>query len=216
MKIQLKEQQKIFFTSDIHYNHKNLCNGVSNWLNKDKTRPFKTLMQMNDTIVENINNVVSESDYLIINGDVAFGGFENVSIFLDRLICKQIILIFGNHDEHIIKNRENIQDKFLFCGHYLELTIEEPLVPNVKKNQNTFNLMHYPIVSWNKIGDGRIHLFGHVHFSKEDKLQQGKSMDIGLDGNEFHPYEMNEILRIMKNQPIKGNSMRDTRHEKIE
>lgn len=216
MKIQLKNNEKVYFTSDIHYNHKNLCNGVSKWTDKSKTRPFKTLSEMNDLIVQNINEMVSENDYLVINGDLAFGGFENVSVFLDRIHTKNIILIFGNHDEHIIKNRDNIQDRFLYAGHYLELTIEEPLVPNTKKISHTFVLMHFPIVSWNKIGHGRIHLFGHIHFPSDKKLQQGKSMDIGLDGNDFKPYEMSEILRIMHKQPIKGNSMIDERHEKIE
>lgn len=213
MKIQLKDGEKVFFTSDIHYNHKNICRGVSNWPNADKTRDFRTLDDMNNTIVNNINDVVKQNDYLVINGDVAFGGFDSISIFLDRIICKNVILIFGNHDEHIIANRANIQDKFLYCGHYLELTIEEPAVPNNKKISYTFNMMHYPIVSWNKIGHGRMHLFGHVHFPEDQKIQTGRSMDIGLDGNNMKPYEMSEIVSLLKNRPICGNAIKDTRHE---
>ena len=34
MKIKLEPTQQLFFTSDTHYNHKNICRGVTNW-NRD-------------------------------------------------------------------------------------------------------------------------------------------------------------------------------------
>lgn len=45
---------RLFFTSDTHFNHTNIlryCN-----------RPFKTVGQMNETIITNWNNVVGPDD----------------------------------------------------------------------------------------------------------------------------------------------------------
>jgi len=49
MKITLKEGQDMFFTSDTHINHKNICRGVTSWNgNLDRTRDFDSLEKMKD------------------------------------------------------------------------------------------------------------------------------------------------------------------------
>ncbi len=64
--IKLKLGQKLFFKSDTHYHHKNICRGVTSWTGGlDATRPFDTLEQMDNLIVNNINEVVGQDDILI-------------------------------------------------------------------------------------------------------------------------------------------------------
>jgi calcineurin-like phosphoesterase family protein len=51
MKIILKEGQQLFFTSDTHYSHKNICRATTSWADsEDKTRDFKSLEHMNSII----------------------------------------------------------------------------------------------------------------------------------------------------------------------
>ena len=106
---------KVFITSDNHFGHKNIVRGVTNWRTQDgeipvdSVRDFGTIDEMNERLVYGINNMVGQDDTLIMLGDVSFGGFENIGIFLDRLVCQNIHLILGNHDHHIENNRENIQ-----------------------------------------------------------------------------------------------------------
>ena len=96
----------IWFTSDTHYNHTNICYGVSKWDDKEKSsRKFNTLNEMNDAIVNSINKYVQQEDILYFLGDWSFGGIENIYLFWKRLICKNIRFISGNHDHHIKKNR---------------------------------------------------------------------------------------------------------------
>lgn len=116
MKYKLETDKRVFITSDTHYGHKNLCRGVSAWdanRSQDSVRDFDTLDEMNDQIVHKINAVVGEDDYLIHLGDWSFGGFENIKKFRDRIVCKNILLVLGNHDHHIENNREGTQDNFL-------------------------------------------------------------------------------------------------------
>lgn len=99
-------KKQIWFTSDTHYNHKNRCRGVSTWANKETTtRDFETLEQMNNEIVERINKFVDQDDILYHLGDWSFGGIESIWQFRQRIICKNVHLITGNHDDHIKKNK---------------------------------------------------------------------------------------------------------------
>lgn len=57
MKIILEKNQNLYFTSDTHYNHSNICRGTSNWPEGRGTRDFHSLGEMNDAIVTGINSV---------------------------------------------------------------------------------------------------------------------------------------------------------------
>ena len=107
LKIHLKKGQKVWYTSDTHYGHSNICRGTSSWDLKehgghDSVRDFDTLEDMNQAIVDGINKHVKEDDYMFHNGDWNFGGIYNIAKFRQQLFCKNIILIHGNHDTHII------------------------------------------------------------------------------------------------------------------
>jgi len=107
MKLVQDKKHRVFFTSDTHFGHKNICRGVSEWDasrgwdSLDRRRDFDTLDQMNDAIVNNINAVVGQDDTLVHLGDWSFGGYENIAKFRSRLFVKNIILVYGNHDHHI-------------------------------------------------------------------------------------------------------------------
>jgi calcineurin-like phosphoesterase family protein len=76
-----------------------------------------------------------------------------------------------------------------------------------------FVLMHYPIASWNGMNDGVIHLHGHVHLSNNLRVADGKAMDVGVDGNNYEPIELNEIIKIMSKQPIARLALPKDHHE---
>ena len=184
---------RVWVTSDPHYNHKNICRGVTEWRTTDgkvpvdSTRDFNTLEQMNNTLVDNINSNVGQDDTLIMLGDIAFGGFEFIKLFLDRLICKNIHLVLGNHDHHIRNNREGIKEMFLSVSDYLQVNIDGV----------NFVMTHYPFASWNGLNKGVIHLHGHVHLPASRKWGNGKRLDVGVDGNNLQPYSITTIVHIM-------------------
>jgi calcineurin-like phosphoesterase family protein len=204
MKIILKPEQQLFFTSDSHYNHKNICSATTEWKDADdKTRDFKSLNHMNDTIVNNINRMVGEDDILFHLGDWSFGGFEKIQELRDRIICKNIHLVLGNHDHHILKNKSDIQRLFSSISHYIDLDVQRPS----KKGKGSidrfrFILMHYPIASWHDMNEGVMHLHGHVHLPKHQRIGNGKSLDVGVDGNDLEPISLDKVVSLLKNQPI--------------
>ena len=208
-KIQVKKGQNVFVTSDCHYNHKNICRGVTSWTGGvDKTRDFKTLEHMNTTIVNNINEVVGQDDILINFGDWSFGGFESIKEFRDKIICKNVYLLYGNHDHHIENNREGCQGLFVKTAYYQMIEILYP-----DGNRFKFVGCHFPIVSWDSMNKGVPHLFGHVHLPEHKKTMRGKAMDIGMDGNNLYPYNIKEIMNILSQRPNKTSILDSDHHE---
>ena len=194
----IKTAGKVFITSDTHFGHKNICRGVTNWRTQDgeipidSTRDFQTIEQMNERLIDGINHFVGQDDTLIMLGDVSFGGFDNIGIFLERLVCHNIHLILGNHDHHIENNRDFVKERFLSVQHYMEINI----------NDRNFVLCHYPLQSWHGMNKGVIHLHGHVHLPEHRKFGNGKKMDVGVDGNGMDPYSIDEIIKIMDKRPV--------------
>jgi len=212
MKIILNKGQNLWFTSDTHYNHANICSSTTQWSNPVTLRDFKTLEHMNAHIVGNINEMVGQDDILFHLGDWSFGGFEQIQIFRDSIFCKNVHIITGNHDHHIERNKEDVQSLFSSVNKYVELNVKWDVATQLQREQS-FILMHFPIASWNNLAKGVIHLHGHVHLPAERRIGPGKIMDVGVDGNGLNPISLEEILKIMEKQPI--NSMIPDDHHTI-
>ena len=228
MKFNTKDQN-IFFSADVHYSHKNICGGVSNWVKPfgfvpkpdddreyaiwpipyadwkdDKARKefctenglrdFPTIEKMNSTIVNNFNQTIGQNDILFLIGAVGFGGKESVGEFMKRLTCKNVYLIFGNHDRNIENNIDGVRGYFKSCDYYKEIYVDGQHIV----------LLHYAMRVWNKSHRGSLMLYGHSHGSLPDD-PNALSIDVGVDTNDMMPYSFEEIKKIMQKktyQPI--------------
>ena len=214
MKLNLNKGQRLWFTSDTHYNHANICSSTTKWTDPVTIREFKTLEHMNAHLVGNINEMVGQDDILIHLGDWSFGGFESIEHFRNQIVCKNVHIITGNHDHHIENNRGDCQKLFSSVNKYVELNVKWNVGTPLQDEQN-FVLMHFPIASWNNMARGAIHLHGHVHFNPNMRFQLGKMMDVGVDGNNLYPIQMSEVLKLMRDRPIKSLFKND-HHEIVE
>ena len=214
MKLTLNKGQKLWFTSDTHYNHANICSATTKWSDPTTIREFKSLEYMNAHLVGNINEVVKQDDILIHLGDWSFGGFEQIQKFREQIVCENIHIVTGNHDHHIERNRDNCQSLFSSVNKYIELNVKWNVGTPLMDEAN-FVLMHFPIASWNNMAKGAIHLHGHVHFNSNIRIQEGKMMDVGVDGNMLYPIGLSEVLHIMRDRPVKSLFVKD-HHEIVE
>lgn len=178
----------IWITSDTHYGHKNITGEeVSSWTTG--FRNFKSVQQMNEALIDSINKYVKEDDILYHLGDFAFGNIKTIKEFRESLICKNIHLILGNHDEEIEDSLE-LQKLFTSVGYVYTGYI----------GKQKFHLSHYAHRVWPGSHRNTIHLYGHSHGSIPD---YGKSMDVGVDTHkEFRPYHINEIYSIMSKREV--------------
>ena len=212
MKLVLDKGQRVFLTSDTHYGHSNICRATSNWGDDSKTRDFKSLDHMNSVLVDSINSMVGENDVLFHLGDFSFGGFDKIGEFRSRILCKNIHLVLGNHDHHIERNKDGVRSLFASVNHYVSLDLRRP-GNGPEMDKFSMILCHFPIASWDGMNDGRIHLHGHVHLAPLHKIAEGRAMDVGADGNGMDPYSLDEILKLLKDRPIKRLSLPADHHE---
>jgi calcineurin-like phosphoesterase family protein len=190
----------IYFTSDTHYNHKNIVRGTTQWdLTETNShlslRDFDTLEEHNETIVNNINSLVKENDELWHLGDVAFGGHENIKTFMNRLNCKNVHLVLGNHDQHISPINSIYRELFKSVQQRAVFSLKLGTEKTGRYGKQQFFLSHYSHRIWENSHHGSIHLYGHSHGSLPGI---GRSMDVGVDTNKLYPYHLEEILFYMK------------------
>jgi calcineurin-like phosphoesterase family protein len=175
-----------------HYSHKNITLGESSWegSSREGCRDFKTIDEMNNTIIDGINACVKEDDFLIHCGDVSFRGITQFEDFSNRVNCKNRILIQGNHDHLLTEEiKKNNWIKMVQLGYFAS-------------ENKMFFVSHYPCVTWHQQSKGSIHIYGHVH----GKFQHEKSaMDVGIDNifkifGEYRPINSLEILKWIENK----------------
>lgn len=179
---------KIFFTSDSHAYHRNIAGPkVSQW--DSGYRDFDDEFVMTDAIVESYNNVVGENDVLYHLGDWSFGGKDKVIKFRERIKCRNIILVYGNHDHNIRKYYRNL---FVETHEYLHRRFE------TKFGNRLIVMCHYALRVWEKSHHGSYHLYGHSHGSLPGV---GRSFDIGWCVWK-KPMSLDEVAEIMEKRQI--------------
>ena len=144
-----------YFISDLHFGHKN-CMAFDN-------RPFKSIIENDETIIKNWNNTVGIDDDVYLLGDISwYNTTKTIEIFNN--LNGHIHLIKGNHDSRLLKNRE-LQSRFCEITDYKELDIG---------NGKIVVLCHYPIPCFKNHYHGSYHLYGHVHTGFEDDEEDDK------------------------------------------
>jgi calcineurin-like phosphoesterase family protein len=176
---------KTFFTSDLHLNHLKIIQYVN--------RPFSDVVEMNEKIIDNWNSKIGKKDLVYHLGDLGFfKKYEDCERMVQRLNGK-IINVKGNHDNY--KIIRPIPLKLELMPTYLEIRI----------NGVDITMCHYALRTWSKKHYGSSYMIsGHSHATdielNKDFVGLGKILDVGVDGNNFYPYEWDEIVEIMKNK----------------
>lgn len=142
-----------------------------------------TTKLMTDTIIDNTNAVVDEDDTLVHLGDLMFGPrdglLEQLKAYRQRIKCKTIYLVWGNHDDAV---RDLWYNTGRFKGPQWVPAQREMRSMFGAYDQFMFNVNgqkiycnHYPHRSWDCAHHAAWMLYGHVHnlFQYEDngKLQ---------------------------------------------
>lgn len=93
---------KSFYISDLHFSH---FNAIS-----FDNRPWQTVEEMNEAIVNIWNSRVTDDDDVWILGDISWTNPYNTRVLMARLKGKKHWII-GNHDHKIARNEEALNIK---------------------------------------------------------------------------------------------------------
>jgi calcineurin-like phosphoesterase family protein len=188
---------KVWFTADLHLGHANIIRYC--------LRPFlspeeedlalrdprgrwrvsdETVRSHDDALLDAINASVGDRDTLWVLGDFCWGRLDTARRYRDRIRCRNVHLVWGNHDHRSIRP--------LF-GEALEQGMIGVAGQDIWLN-------HYPMRSWNKSFHGSWHLYGHVHgrLATEDAAHPSwLTRDVGVDAAGYRPLSFDELRTEM-------------------
>lgn len=200
----------IYCTSDEHFYHTNVI--------KYCGRPYDSVEQMNEALVNNWNSIVRPEDDVYCLGDFSMA-FRSVELFSSRLMGKKY-LVPGNHDfcHSYHKKSRNPENRTKWIQNYENLGWK--ILPEQTTLEldgiGTVNLCHHPYsddenkdsqsgygdkyAKWRPVDDGKILLCGHVHQNwTTKKSPKGTLMiNVGVDVNNYAPISLDDIKKIIE------------------
>jgi calcineurin-like phosphoesterase family protein len=160
--------------SDPHFGHENII--------KYCNRPFSNVKEMDETIINNINNRVAETDTLFVIGDFCMKRSSEASnapqnafdYYRNQIKCKNIIFLRGNHDKNN-GTKTIIQSLIIEHGGIRIFFIHDP-----KYSEENY----------------RFNFCGHVHDKYKFRKLGKKSIIVNLSVEQwnYQPVDINEVL----------------------
>jgi len=201
--LKFAEKDKLWFTSDLHFDHRNiieLCN-----------RPFNDIGHMNSALINNWNSVVQQEDTVIMAGDIFLYGKKDAWNNIIPQLVGHKILVEGNHDDERHIPRELFD---IVSDGFINIRVKDE---DVKDGEQRITICHYPMLSWYQSHRGAWQLYGHMHGNtispKKDSNKEIKDFydenfhyieyirpdqyDIGVDSNNFTPISYNQVKKII-------------------
>jgi len=206
------EKQKIWFTSDWHYNH-NPSWPVPIW----KARGFRSVEESNSYLIAKINELVGEDDVLFNLGDLTLNCDEDkFNLLLDSLKCRTIYALWGNHPNPMLRIYKKLIREFI-DRNQLNLSYDAQIYPWRYKNliylgdtsqvavdSQVINLSHFSYRVYDLMHKQGWSLSGHSHLSDKERhptFPYHKALDVGWDFK-LAPWSFKEIKEIMDKKQI--------------
>lgn len=164
----------VFITADLHFGHKKIM--------EYESRPFDSVEEMDETLIENWNSIVSREDKVFVLGDVGFYGKQKMSECISRLKGKKL-LVMGNHDRR--KSLSWWRD--VGFG-------EVSKYPIVYKD---FIIMSHEPPTYTPPDTPYFYIYGHVHSSEMYKTITDTSCCVSVERWAYKPVYLNTIFDML-------------------
>ena len=172
----------IFFTSDTHFDDQYSIEYFN--------RPFKSIDEMNGTIVEKWNSVVKHEDTVYHLGDFILEDIRHFMKWVSQLYG-YIKILPGSHDDPWLRDSVD-NDRVQVIAPLVSLEFPDL---TAGKPPRVIVLCHYSMQVWDRSNQGSWHLFGHSH----GKLKGiGLSFDVGVDCTDFTPLSLETVASKMR------------------
>ena len=171
---------KIWLTSDLHFNHdKEFIWGP---------RGFKSVQEMNETLIKNYNSVISPEDTVYILGDCMLGQDHGAGMNLLSRLNGIKYIAYGNHDTDV-----RIQ-RYMDSNMFMDVTLGY----RIKHNGIHFVLSHYPQLVTNHGKDQPIwSIHGHTH-SPNKFSEVWHTYNINPEAHNNFPVCIDDIIKDIK------------------
>jgi calcineurin-like phosphoesterase family protein len=165
---------KQFFIADTHFGHENII--------EYENRPFRSITEMDDTLIKNWNKTVGKKDTIFILGDFAFATKERIKELVHLLHGSKIIIL-GNHDKTFTYSWWKTAGFYMVCKY--------PIIID-----QWFILSHEPL--YTNTNMPYINIFGHVHSNPQYLNYSKQHFCVSCERIVYTPIEMNEMQSKIK------------------
>jgi calcineurin-like phosphoesterase family protein len=162
-----------YYISDLHLFHNRILEKFN--------RPFSSVEEMHEMIINNWKNKVKADDTVYILGDVGMYHPKEIGNILNNLPGHKI-LITGNHD---FKN--------IHSGSYKKVFDKITSYLEIEDNGRNVILFHYPIEDWNGKYREYYHLHGHIHNNEESLSQKERRFNVSAEVVDYTPVSLDEL-----------------------
>lgn len=170
-----------WFISDTHFFHANMLKFTyeDEKGKRQRVRPFDSVKEMHEYMIDKWNSVVDHNDYVYHLGDVTFDYGKDFNNLMSRLAGRKR-LILGNHDK--IKGT-NLTDWF-----------EKVELWHGFKEYN-FTAVHVPLML-TSLRDGAYCVHGHTH---QNSLKNPNYINVSVEVRDYTPVHIEDIALEVKN-----------------
>jgi calcineurin-like phosphoesterase family protein len=174
----MTENGNIWFTSDHHFGHTAIISACD--------RPWRTVNEMEDGLVERWNSKVDRKDRVYVLGDFSFYKPSETQRIVNRL-NGQIHLVRGNHDS----KPGPLRKIFASVSELTSIKVPDPRAP---RGRRYIVLCHYPLATWNQRAYGSWMLHGHSHGGLSHGTDTvSNRADVGVDCWDMYPVSYDQI-----------------------
>lgn len=169
-----------WFSSDAHLDHRNIIKYCS--------RPFDSVEEMNEKLIQNWNEVVQDNDDVIYLGDFGLRGPEHLMPYRNRLKGNWRMFIAGNHDRTSLISTPGLADHVVKYGEKKVVSFD---IDGIK-----LWLSHCPACVF---ANDPINLYGHTH-EKYPLRETGniiQRINIGVDAWNYYPVSWEQIKELI-------------------
>lgn len=184
--------KNLYFTSDLHFNHKNIC--------KYCNRPYSSVLDMNDGIIRNWNTVINENTDVIVLGDLGFCGYNTLELYMKQL-KGNIHLIQGNHDDDKVVKKLLENGIIKSCYKLINVLVEG----DEECPDQELTLCHFPMIDWYNKNKGSWMIHGHDHQLTNTPSHSSAHWDVGLDRNGMMPVSFEQLKINITKQHLYEN-----------
>jgi calcineurin-like phosphoesterase family protein len=174
--------EQAFVLGDYHFYHENAL--------KYDNRPFDSIEEHNEALIENHNTIVGKKDLIIIAGDLSFGRHN----FLLHKLNGIKILVVGNHD----RMSEAAKSHFRHISHiYVKQFYGLPIV-----------FCHYAMRTWPGKIHGSGHVYAHSHGSMPE-IENSRAIEVSANLWDYTPVNIKNIVDYFKTIKLKSMNQKD-------
>jgi calcineurin-like phosphoesterase family protein len=187
-----RQLRTIFFISDTHWGHAEFLDNRKR--GGGRIRPFSSVDEMDETMIERWNERVREDDIVYHLGDVFFGKPDGFHAIMRRLKGRKR-LVMGNHDDMGIG---------VYRRYFQKIMSWRMFKSDVTGTGQTYIACHYPLhpctVGYDaaySIEDRRFCVHGHIH---DKRVKDPGYINVCVEQIDFRPVAMEELTGLARSQ----------------